>query len=53
MLLTVIVEIRKCWVVQRDTVKKQLLTVPRYNKHFGCFSTNSLHRGFRYNEPSI
>ena len=27
-----------------------MLTIPWYNEHFGCFSTNSLNRGFRYNK---
>ena len=25
--------------------------LPGYHEHFGCFSANSLNRGFRYNEP--
>lgn len=52
-LCPLLVQIRKCWVVQRNTVTKQLLTIPRHNEQFGCFSANSLKRGFRYNEPSI
>ena len=49
MVLTVVVQIRQYWVVQRNTVERQLLTIPRYNEHFGCFSANLLYRGFRYN----
>ena len=51
MLTTVIVPIRKCWVTRRHTTKKKKLTIPRFNEHFGCFSANSLNRGFRYNKP--
>ena len=50
MLTTVIVPIPKCWVTRRHTTKKKL-TIPRFNEHFGCFSANSLNRGFRYNKP--
>ena len=28
----------------------ELLTMPRYNEHFGCFFENSLNRGVRHNE---
>ena len=39
---------------RKEKVKnKQLLTIARYNEHFGRFSANSLNRGFRCNEPSI
>ena len=31
--------------------QKKNLTIPRFNEHFGCFSANSLNRGFRYNKP--
>ena len=50
MITTVIVPIPKCWVTRRHTTKKKL-TIPRFNEHFGCFSANSLNRGFRYNKP--
>ena len=30
-----------------------LLTIPRYNGHFGSFPENSLNGIVRYNEPSI
>ena len=30
-----------------------LLTIPRYNEHFGSFPENSLNGGVRYNVPSI
>jgi len=42
-----IVLVRKCGAVQRSSAT----TIPRYNEHFVCFSTNSLERGFRRNEP--
>ena len=51
MLTKVIVPIRKCWVTRRHTTPKKKLTIPRFNEHFGCFSANSLNRGFRYSKP--
>ena len=36
------VQTRKCWVVRHNTATKQLLTIPQYNEHLGCFSAKSL-----------
>ena len=37
----------------RQAFTNQSFTIPRYNEHFSRFPSNSLHRGFPYNEPSI
>ena len=48
MLFTVTVQIQKCWVAQRNTIKT---IIPRFYEHFVCLSANSLFRDLRYNEP--
>ena len=40
------------WSFLGRAFTNQSLTIPRYNEHFGCFPSNSLYRGFLYNEPS-